>query len=249
MENIEMSDEITSITGTQVGDGVTPVTPEAGGVEVSAGTQTEAMPTTETSDVDWKARFEELSAKTNKDINAMKSSLQRQAEQDKRALKTEYEKQLAETRMSTMDDKQKKQYMEQVEKQQQQQMAQQLQEYRHMAEEQQSITQTFTWLLQQGIPADKLDVSQGLNGLSDGGWNYIIDENKRLRNELARLQGQPVTTTGQKPTPPPTAQHQTGAPKGKMTLAEFAKAYGGGNLEAAYEHMESHPELNIQPPE
>jgi hypothetical protein len=248
MEKFEMTE--LSITGTPVdGTVADEVTPAVSDVTTPAGTQAEVTTTTETVDVDWKSRFEEVSAKANKDINALKSSLQRQAEQDKRALKAEYDKLLAETRMSTMDDKQKKQYQESLKEQEVVQMRQQLQQYQQIAEEQQALNQTYSWLLTQGIPPDKLDVSQGLNGLSTSGWNYLSEENKALRNELAKYKGTQVAATPGKPTAPQTAQHQTGVPKGKMTLVEFAKAYGDGNLEKAYELMENHPELGITPPE
>ncbi len=111
---------------------------------------------------------EALKAKYEKDINALKSSLQRQTAQVEREGQqrvAELQRQLHEARMRGMNDDERARYERQLESEEFQSLQSRLAEMENERASQAATVNAFSFFIGQGVPADKLNLSEGYDAV------------------------------------------------------------------------------------
>ena len=225
------SDLTNQVQGSVNGEGVsatpeTPVQPQGG---VSAPETPVAQPPVDVA---------ELKAKYEKDINQLKSSLQRQTAQVEQQWQSKYsdlQRQMHETRMASMTDDERARYERQLESEEFQGLQSRLTELENEKASQAATVNAFSFFLQQGVPADRLNLSEGYDAVVSTGWQYLTEELARLREAAANPQ--PV-----KPIEPaplknaPSVITDKGTPGSGTTWAALRAQYGTD--EAVYRAVE-----------
>lgn len=223
--------------------GTEEITTPVGEVEESmlateAGTEAEGTPPVTSqeqgdADKDWKAEFEKLSSqfekvntKFERDISQLKSSLQRNAAEDKKKWeyeKAEYERRLQDTQMAGMSESDRKAYQAQVEQNRLRQMEEENSRLRNQMTEQQQRQGYAAWFLQNGVRVEDLVMTGSVQELVDSGWSSLKKQKDDLQMQLSKVQG---STTKPSQSPPNVIQPQGGVPVTGPTWTELIKKYG-----------------------
>jgi hypothetical protein len=159
------------------------------------GKNTEATPKT-LADVEkeWKAKVEALEAKSQKDLNALKSTLDsnfakaQQAQQVKEQQwardRQDLVKKLQDLEESGLDEEDKPKYLEKRAALERQQLEQERDQYKADADAQKQITATIAFFRERGIADSELVFDQGLGPLVESGWKAVgklLEELKELK--------------------------------------------------------------------
>lgn len=148
---------------------------------------------------------EKMRAKYESDINNLKSTLQRKTAQKDREWQERYDalqQQMHETRMSTMSAEERERYERQLESEQFQSLQSRLEELENERATQTATVNAWQFFIQQGVPADKLNLSEGYDTVVANGWQHLTEELATLRAARSNPQTQkPVTPDPLKPAP------------------------------------------------
>lgn len=181
---------------------------------------------------------EQIKAKYEKDINSLKSTLQKQTSQVNKEWQDRYnnlQRQMHETRMQTMTAEDREKYERQLQGEEFQNLQSRLAELENERAQQASTVNAFSFFLTQGVPADKLNLAEGYDAVVNAGWQYLTEELAQLRQ--ARSNPQP-----QKPIEPaplkqaPNVITDKGTPASGTTWGALRAKYGTD--EAIYRAVE-----------
>ena len=181
---------------------------------------------------------EALKAKYEKDINKMKSSLQQQTsrvEQQWQSRYGELQSEMHKIRMQGMTEEERGRYERQLESEEFQSLQSRLTELETEKAQQAETVNAFGFFIQQGVPADKLNLSEGREAVVSAGWQHLTEELARLRQSAANPQ--PIRPTE----PPPLKQApdvitDKGTPGSGTTWTALRTQYGTD--EAVYRAVE-----------
>ena len=224
--------DLTEVQG--AGDGVsqveTPASPDSG---VSAQKPT-VVETPAAPPVD----VEALRQKYEKDISALKSTLQRQTAQVEQQWQSRYgelQSEMHKIRMQGMTEEERSRYERQLESEEFQSLQSRLAELEGEKAQQAATVNAFSFFTSQGVPADKLNLSEGYDAVVSAGWQYLTQELAELR--AAKENPQPI-----KPVEPaplkraPEVVSDKGTPASGTTWAALRAQYGSD--EAVYRAVE-----------
>lgn len=168
---------------------------------------------------------------TQADLNALKSSLQRDADRRLRENDAQWQQrtqqlqaQLNEAATRGMTDAQRAEYQQAQQQQYYQQVQQQNAQYQQMLADQQNRQQYIAYYVQTlGVPMSELNLTGTTEELNASGWQYIQAEMARLRGQQT-AGGAPAVPEG----PPQVPEVVTGqaTPAGPMTWPDLMKATG-----------------------
>lgn len=179
-----------------------------------------------------------LKAKYEKDINAIKSTLQKQTAQVEKEWQSRYtdlQRQVHEARMATMTDEDRARYERQLESEEYQSLQSRLAELEQEKAQQAATVNAFSFFTSQGVPADKLNLAEGYDAVVSTGWQYLTEELARLRQAAANPQPpKPVEPAPLKDAPPVVTDK--GMPASGTTWAALRAQYGSD--EAVYRAVE-----------
>jgi hypothetical protein len=224
------NDGLTEVQGSEggVAASATPNAPESGVVAQS----TTPAPSSNPVDV------EAIRAKYEKDINALKSSLQRreaQVEQEWRKRYSDLQGQLHQVRMQGMTEEERERYERQLESEEFQNLQSRLAELENEKAQQVATVNAFSFFIQQGVPADRLNLSEGYDAVVQNGWQYLTEELARLRQVAANPQP-PAKPEPAPLKPAPSVVTDKGTPASGTTWAALRAQYGSD--EAVYRAVE-----------
>ena len=207
--------------------GVTPVTTAAG---VTAQTVTPSTTPVDAETVaqatQRQAELESQLAKTNQDLNRMKSTFQRSEAELKRGWEQrerEYQQQLENLKVSGMDEDQRKAYEASSTSRRLAEMEQQMAALEDQKVQTEAMFKAQNYFISQGVPASELNVDEGYEELWNSGMGFITQEFQRLKNQS------PVAQTPQVKTPvaAPAVVTTTNTPAYTgPTWDELVKKYG-----------------------
>ena len=223
-------DDLNQVPGSNAeGVSAQPVeTPNQGGVAAPAATPAPKP------DVD----VEALKAKYEKDINNLKSTLQRQTSQVNKEWQDRYgelQSQLHQTAMKSMTDEERERYERQLESEEFQSLQQKLAQIENEKATMNSTVSAFSFFIEQGVPANKLNLADGYDSVVSAGWGHLTSELATLR----QLQANPQPQKPVSPTPLPTAPGvvtDKGIPASGTTWQALRAQFG--NDEAVYRAVE-----------
>lgn len=233
---MENQNELSDKQGTEV----TPVTPSTDGVA-------NVTPVASSPDVQVEKlqKLELELQKRDEDINKLKSSLQRNQEQERKqwiAEKQKLQDEINSIKVSSMTDEQKKQFERERELEEAQTWKQKATQYERALEETQAATNYIEYFKSVGVPHDKLVLNQGLDNLVNSGWaglqEVMTAREARIKELEAKMitpdapQAQPVT-----PQRTPITTY-TNSPAPFMSWKDVADKYGNGSLDAVYTKIE-----------
>lgn len=211
----------------------TPNTPDSG---VPQGTPASPSPV----DVEaLRAEYENKLAKYQTDINQMKSSLQRQTAQVEQQWQSRYsdlQREMHNIRMQGMTDEERARYERQLESEEFQSLQSRLADLENEKAQQVATVNAFSFFVQQGVPADKLNLSEGYDSVVQNGWQYLTEELARLRQAAASPQPQPTKSEPAPLKPAPSVVTDKGTPAGGTTWTALRAQYGSD--EAVYRAVE-----------
>jgi hypothetical protein len=227
----------------EVNDGLMTEVPgsvQEGGVSANetpaqGGVTEQVTPVTQQPTVD----VEALKAKYEKDINSLKSSLQRreaQVEQEWRKRYTDLQSQLHQVRMQGMTEEERERYERQLESEEFQNLQSRLAELENEKAQQVATVNAFSFFIQQGVPADRLNLSEGYDAVVSSGWQYLTEELARLRQAAANPQPQPAKVEPAPLKEAPKVVNDKGIPATGTTWAALRATYGSD--EAVYRAVE-----------
>lgn len=204
-------------------------TPNQGGVA-----DTPATPVTQRPEVDVDA----LKAKYEQDISSLKSSLQKREAQVTKEWQDRYtglERQLHETRMQSMTAEERERYERQLENEEFQSLQSKLAEIENEKALMANTVSAYGFFIQQGVPANLLNLSDGYDAVVNAGWQYLTKELADLRAAKSNPQPQkPVEPAPLKPAPGVVTDK--GTPGSGTTWAALRAQYGTD--EAVYRAVE-----------
>ena len=173
-----------------------------------------------------------LKTKYEKDINQMKSTLQRQTAQVNKEWQTRYDglqKQMHETRMQSMTEEERGRYERQLESEEIQSLQARLAEIENEKSMMNSTVSAFSFFIQQGVPADKLNLADGYDTVVNAGWEHLTSELAALRQAKANPQPQqPAEPTQLKQAPGVVTDK--GTPATGTTWAALRAQFGNDEL-------------------
>ncbi len=158
-------------------------TPNQGGVSKAE------TPVTQRPEVDVDA----LKAKYETDINNLKSTLQRREAQVTKEWQERYgslERQMHETRMASMTEDERARYERQLEAEEFQSLQAKLAEIENEKQTMASTFSAYNFFVQQGVPANLLNLSEGYDAVVSKGWQHLTSELAELRAAKANPQPQ-----------------------------------------------------------
>lgn len=221
------------------GAGVSPETPIAPVSEVAA---TPATVTPNPVDVD------ALRAKYEKDINALKSTLQRQTAQVEKEWQSRYgdlQRQVHEARMKGMTDEERSRYERQIENEEYQGLQSRLAELENERALQAQTVNAYQFFVSQGVPANLLNLAEGYDTVVSAGWQYLTEELSRLRQIATNPQPKPVEPAPLKQAPGVVTDK--GTPATGTTWSALRKQFGSDeNIYRAIEEQRLDP--SVLPP-
>lgn len=165
------------------GVAATPVTPNQGGVSQKE------TPVTQRPEVDVDA----LRQKYEQDINSLKSSLQKREAQVTKEWQERYsglERKLHETAMKSMTEDERARYERQLETEEFQSLQSKLAEIENEKQMMASTVNAYSFFVQQGVPANLLNLSDGYDAVVSAGWQHLTSELAQLRETAKNPQPQ-----------------------------------------------------------
>jgi len=177
-------------------------------------------------------KLQETLAQREKDINNIKSTLQRQQAEQKR-LWDEERKQLQEdlrrAQMASLDDDERAEFVKNLELENAGQLRTQVQDYEQQIQEMKAKESYTQFFIDQGVPVDKLVRNDSLDALVNSGWSGIQAIIKDQQKELDMLKN-PAPPPATSPTPTPQVRSPISAapaPAGTgPTWADLIQRYG-----------------------
>lgn len=145
-----------------------------------------ATPSTQPSDAEKLAEIEVVRAKYEKDLNKMKSTFQSneaKREQEWAARQAQYEQQMEQLKVSTMDEDQRKTYESTAAIRKLQDMENRLQEVENQKIEAQAMLNAQKWFADRGISLADLDTDNGYNALWESGMDKLTSELDQYRQQ------------------------------------------------------------------
>jgi Skp family chaperone for outer membrane proteins len=234
---MEVNDGLTEVPGSVQEGGVSAnETPAQGGVAAAPVTPN-AQPPVDVEVI--RAEYEQKLQRYEKDINAMKSSLQRreaQVEQEWRKRYNDLQSQLHQVRMQGMTEEERERYERQLESEEFQSLQSRLAELENEKAQQVATVNAFSFFINQGVPADKLNLSEGYDAVVSSGWQYLTEELARLRQAAANPQPQPAKVEPAPLKEAPKVVNDKGIPATGTTWAALRATYGSD--EAVYRAVE-----------
>lgn len=209
-------------------------TSEAAADESNKGAQ--AVPAQST---EWENKYKELNQKYERDIANIKSALDKQIDSkdmELKSLRQEFEK----FKLAGMNDEERKTY----------EATKISQEYQSILKEKEAAEQRaiqteqfFRWkdyfVNEMKIPSSELNLNEGLDKMYASGMEAI----KKKMEKLSTPSPTQATPQDKTPTPPSVAKPGSAVPDGKVTLADLAKKYSGGDLDTLFRLAEQNPEI------
>lgn len=196
--------------------------------------QPEATPAQPTVDVEQlQKQYETKLSASQADLDKLKSALQkREAELTKEYQQRErnLQEQLKQAKLSTMDEAQRAKYEEELKSEEWQSLNQQLNDAQQSVRESQEILNAMRFFISQGVPADRLVLDQGYNGVTESGWAYIREELETLRNAASKATQKPERKTA------PDVVTDKSIPSKGVTWKQLRETYG--SEEAVYQAIE-----------
>lgn len=185
-----------------------------------------------------KAEYESKLQRFEQDMNRMKSSLQKQTSQVEKEWQqrnAELQRQLHETRMSTMTVEERARYERQLESEEFQTLQSRLAELENERARQVETVNAYSFFIQQGVPADRLNLAEGYDGVVNAGWQYLIEERNQLKAQLSNPSpSKPVEPAPLRPAP--VVVTDKGIPATGTTWAALVAQYG--SRETVYRAVE-----------
>ncbi len=184
-----------------------------------------------------RADYESKLATYQRDLNQMKSSLQRQTAQVNAEWQSRYEElqnQMHETRMASMTAEDREKYEAQLQGEEMQNLQNQLVTLQNERQTMAQMLDGMSFFIQQGVPAEKLVLNEGYDNLVRSGWDFITGELNRLRQAPANPQPQ-----SNEPVPlkqAPDVVTDKGTPGSGSTWAALRQQFG--SEEAVYRAVE-----------
>ena len=191
------------------------------------------------------AAFEKERAQREADVAKVKSAYQKQLNEQQaqmNQLQQDYQKQLDELKLNTLDDEGKKRYAKEIEHRQLSQKEQEADFLRQQLAEMQNMTNYLDAFISLGVDRSQLVTDQGVTALVQSGWNAVAKTMKELRDKANGSTTPPATSTaatGSKEIPAPDVVTPDGGAVGKMSLAELADKYSGGDVDSLFKLVET----------
>lgn len=156
------------------------------------------------------AQFQTEKTKLEKDISGLKSASQRreyELQQQLQQQQREAQEQIDRARTAGMDDEQRKIYEAERANEKLQEIQEQLQQTQTEKSQMEGKFNAYQFFLNAGIPANKLDLTQSLEDLVQGGYTYLAERNAQLEAMLAGKAQSPAAPPAAPaaPAPLPTA--------------------------------------------
>jgi hypothetical protein len=137
--------------------------------------------------------------------------------------------------MATMTDEERARYERQLESEEHQSLQSRLAELEQERALQAQTVNAFQFFIQQGVPAEKLNLAEGYDAVVNTGWAYLIEERNQLKAQLTNPQPQkPVEPAPLKEAPK--VVNDKGVPASGTTWAALRAQYGSD--EAVYRAVE-----------
>lgn len=213
-----MEKDDTKVLGEPDGTVVAEATPAPG--EVAETTLTNAP-----KDAGEKVDYAEKLSQYEKDINNIKSAMQKREAQLQREF-AERERllveRLDELSTQTMTDEEKAAYQKRKESERFKGMEAELMTAKQQAEEIRATNEALQFFLAEGVPASELNVGEGYDALTESGWKWIKAELKRLRAATSK----PETKKTDKKEAPDVVTKTGAPPSGGPTWEDLEKKYG-----------------------
>jgi len=222
-----MGDDLDQIPGTEGGVAEATPNPSTSGITENV---TPASP--KPVDVD------ALKSKYETDINQLKSSLQRQTAQVTKEWQDRYnglERKLHDTAMKSMTEEERARYERQLETEEFQSLQSKLTESENEKQLLASTVSAYGFFVQQGVPANLLNLSDGYDAVVSAGWQHLTSELAELRTAKAN----PQPRKPQEPAPlkeAPGVVTDKGVPATGTTWAALKAQFG--SEEAVYRAVE-----------
>lgn len=183
-------EEMNSVQGGENTEGVSAPSSQAAETPVSpsSGVSQETPAPSPSVDV------ESIRAKYEQDIRNLKSTLQKRESQVTAEWRSKYDqlqKQMHETRMASMTDEERKRYEAQLQTQEYQSLQERLAELENDRQTASATYEAYEWFLEQGVPASAMKLTEGYEGVTRAGWQYMTSELQRLR-QMATNPPQPA---------------------------------------------------------
>ena len=179
-----------------------------------------------------------LKQKYEKDINSLKSTLQKQTAQVEKEWQSRYsvlEQKVHEARMDKMTDEERASYERQLESEEFQTLKSRLAELENERALQAQTVNAYGFFMQQGVPANLLNLSEGYDSVVNAGWAFLIEERNQLKAQLANPpQPKPVDPAPLKGAP--NVVTDKGTPASGTTWAALRQRFGSD--EAVYRAIE-----------
>jgi len=193
-----------------------------------------------------RASYEELKARYEKDIGAVKSALDKQVSSVKKKSEDEIAKlkqQINKLRLESMTDDQRKVYESEIQNETLQELQQKAEEAERKAAESENKTKWLGYFLDQGVEVSELDMSGNFDTFYTSGMNAITKRLKTYREQLDKMKTTPNKDKlkGKKP---PKVEGLDAGTKTKPTLNDLVKKYADGDFETFMRMADTDP--NIQ---
>jgi flagellar biosynthesis GTPase FlhF len=214
---------------------------EGSGVGEAPTTPTGSSEAEGSQQVDWEAKLREVEEKAQKDINALRSSLDRNAAQARKQYEADrqrLEQELQQARMTSMSPEDRAKYQQQLAGEQTEAQKRELLERQQSLSEKEAHLNYTQFFIEQGIPKSDLKTDGSVDELVASGWAAVQAKTKSLQEELDKLKAgdKPQTKPGEKPAPR-VAPQSAAATNAAPTWADLEKRYG--SREEVYRLVES----------
>lgn len=240
-----MPNEVSPVPGEPTGS-VAPATAPANSGVTPAVTTTPTPTDAETRLKDTETRLAEAQRiidQREQDIRNIKSSLQRRESQltnDFKARERDFQQQLDQIRMSSMDEDERAIYTQQLTERRLAEMQDENASIARERDQAQAMTNAYIYFTRLGVTPDKLVLDQGYEAMYQSGMEELEGMVQNLRTQTAAPVAPPTSPTPPNPPAPPTAPPvvtTTTPPAGsKPTWAELVAKYG--SEEAVYSLVE-----------
>jgi hypothetical protein len=194
----------------------------------------------------WRQKYKELEEKFERDLGRLKSVFQRrehETQQEWEQRRREYEDEIHRLRTATMDEDERRAYEYEMMQARMTEQEREIQRLQEQAQQAQAMSEYMQFFLAQGIPAEQLDLSQGVEGLIQSGWEAITRQLEELRQQVQQVSAPPSEPPKPSEKQPPTVITKTGGTPTGPTWADLIQRYG--SAENVYRMVEQ----KILPPD